>query len=315
MPSSRPNIIPVVINLLRQIQPQSILDVGVGFGKWGHLFREYTDIQESERDPERYRRDNWQVQIDGIEGFPGYLTPMHHYLYNRIHTGDALEVIQKLGRYDLVFMGDIIEHLEKENGMELLRQAVAHAHKAVIVSTPKYDTHQGALCGNDLERHRSVWHEKDFHQFNVTTVKTIDRATLLAAIVMPGVMSPSFTPPMPPKAADARRLHMAVDHLTQFIPVEQPFILVDEEQVRTELPHRNALPFLEKGGEYWGPPEDDGTAIAEFERMRDAGASFIAFIWSCFWWLEYYPAFYQHLRDRFSCAIENEEIVIFDLRR
>ena len=218
MPSSRPNIIPVVINLLRQIQPQSILDVGVGFGKWGHLFREYTDIQESERDPERYRRDNWQVQIDGIEGFPGYLTPMHHYLYNRIHTGDALEVIKKLGTYDLVFMGDIIEHLDKENGMELLRQAVAHAHKAVIVSTPKYDTHQGPLCGNDLERHRSVWHEKDFHQFNVATVKTIDRATLLAAIVMPGVMPPSFTPPMPPKAADARRLHMAVDHLTQFIP-------------------------------------------------------------------------------------------------
>jgi hypothetical protein len=53
MPSSRPTTIPVVIHLLRQIRPRSILDVGIGFGKWGHLFREYTDINEAERDPAR----------------------------------------------------------------------------------------------------------------------------------------------------------------------------------------------------------------------------------------------------------------------
>jgi hypothetical protein len=315
MPSSRPNTIPVVINLLRELQPQSILDVGVGFGKWGHLFREYTDILESERDPSRYLRENWRVQIDGIEGYPAYLTEMHRYIYNQLYTGNALQIIKKVPSYDLVFLGDIIEHFEKEAGFELLRQAIAHAHKAVIVTTPKYETDQGDLCGNELERHRSLWREKDFNQFTGAVVKTIDRATLLAAIIMPGVTPPTFTPPMPPKAADARRLRQAVDYLTHLIPVEQPFILVDEEQIRSELPHRNALPFLEKGGEYWGPPEDDGTAIAEFERMRESGAAFIGFIWSCFWWLEYYPAFYQHLRDRFSCAIENEEIVIFDLRR
>src|SRR5580765_7944388 len=120
MPSSRPSTIPVVINLLRQLQPQSILDVGVGFGKWGHLFREYTDILESERDPERYRRENWQVKIDGIEGFDAYLTDMHRYLYNTLYTGDALEVIKKVGNYDLVFLGDIIEHFDKEKGFELL---------------------------------------------------------------------------------------------------------------------------------------------------------------------------------------------------
>ncbi len=54
MPSSRPNTIPTVIHLVRQLKPKSILDVGVGFGKWGHLFREYTDINEAENDPARY---------------------------------------------------------------------------------------------------------------------------------------------------------------------------------------------------------------------------------------------------------------------
>src|SRR5262245_23881925 len=82
MPSSRPNTIPTVIHLIRQLKPQSILDVGIGFGKWGHLFREYTDIHEAEHEPARYERQNWRVRIDGIEGFARYVTPMHRYLYN-----------------------------------------------------------------------------------------------------------------------------------------------------------------------------------------------------------------------------------------
>src|SRR5688572_29016222 len=180
MPSSRPNTIPTVIHLLRQLAPQSILDVGVGFGKWGHLFREYTDIQESEQDPARYDRENWRVKIDGIEGFPAYLTEMHRYLYNQLFTGDALEVLKTLGTYDLIFLGDIIEHLDKPAGIELLREAVAHANQAVVLSTPRFATDQTDLCGNPMERHRSLWAEKDFRGFEGAIVKTIDRATLLA---------------------------------------------------------------------------------------------------------------------------------------
>src|SRR5580765_520709 len=110
MPSSRPNIIPTVIHLIRQMRPQSILDVGIGFGKWGHLFREYTDILESENDPERYQRQNWKVRIDGIEGFPAYVTDMHRFLYDDIHIGNACDLIPALPlNYDLIFLGDIIE--------------------------------------------------------------------------------------------------------------------------------------------------------------------------------------------------------------
>src|SRR5438046_1748283 len=133
MPSSRPNTIPTVIHIVRQLQPQSILDVGVGFGKWGHLFREYTDIQEAERDPERYERQNWKVKIDGIEGHAAYITDMHRYLYNEIFLGDALQIIKTVSTYDLIFLGDIIEHFEKRLGVQLLREALNHARKAVII--------------------------------------------------------------------------------------------------------------------------------------------------------------------------------------
>ncbi len=314
MPSSRPNTIPTVVHLLRQLQPQSILDIGVGFGKWGHLFREYTDIQEAEHDPDRYQRSNWKVRIDGIEGYAAYLTEMHRFLYNDIYVGEALETIQKLSVYDLIFLGDIIEHLDKPVGLALLGAALAHARKAVIVSTPKYETGQADSCGNSLERHRSLWTERDFRQLEGARVKTIDRATLLAVMVKPGVPMPACTPPRPPKAADARRLRQATDDLIRLIPAAETFILVDEEQLRSQLPHQRALPFLEKAGEYWGPPPDDATAIAELERLRQAGARFIAFTWPTYWWLEHYAGFHRHLRAGFPCLLENPRVVIFDLR-
>src|SRR6185503_3287523 len=162
MPSSRPNTIPIVIHLLRQLQPRSILDVGVGFGKWGHLFREYTDINEAERDPKRYQREHWQVRIDGLEGHAAYLTDMHRFLYNEIHVGDALAVLPTLARYDLVFLGDIIEHFEKARGRQLLDETLRHANQAVVLTTPKYETAQDDLCQNELERHRSLWSARDF---------------------------------------------------------------------------------------------------------------------------------------------------------
>lgn len=315
MPSSRPNTIPTVIHLVRQLQPGSILDVGVGFGKWGHLFREYTDINEAERDPDRYLRENWRIRIDGIEGYAPYVTGMHRYLYNDIHIGDACDLIQRLPSYDLIFMGDIIEHLEKRAGLRLVRNAVDKSNKAVIVSTPKYETGQRDLCRNDMERHRSLWSAKDFRQFERALVKTIDRDTLVAVILRPGVAVPRCTPPMQPKPADARRLLQTKAELIRLIPPTERFILVDEEQIRSELPHTRALPFLEKNGEYWGPPADDETAVRELERLRQAGAAWIAFTWPAFWWLEHYKIFHRHLRSNFACALENNELVVFRLRQ
>src|SRR6185436_17276966 len=146
MPSSRPNTIPTVIHILKQLRPASILDVGVGFGKWGHLFREYTDIVAAERDPRRYQREHWQVRIDGIEGHKPYLTPMHQYLYHDIHVGDMRDVIHQLGRYDVIFMGDVIEHLEKAEGERFLKACWEHANQAVIASTPGSYVEQNGVC-------------------------------------------------------------------------------------------------------------------------------------------------------------------------
>jgi len=314
MPSSRPNTIPTVIHLVKQFQPKSILDVGIGFGKWGHLFREYTDINEAESDPARYRRRNWRVRIDGIEGHAAYLTPMHRFLYSDIHVGDACLLIRKLPRYDLIFMGDVIEHLDKTLGLQLLRDALKKANKGLIVSTPKFETGQADLCGNELERHRSLWLAGDFKQFDRVIVRTVDQAILLAVFVKPGTPMPICSPPMPMKRADARRLQKCKDQLIGLIPSEETFVLVDEEQLRGDLPHSRVVPFLERNGTYWGPPADDGTAIRELERMRKAGARYVAFIWPTFWWLKHYRRFDAHLRKRFRPVLEDDRLIVFDLQ-
>ncbi len=165
MPSSRPHAIPLVLGLVRQLQPASILDVGVGFGKWGHLFREYTDIAASERDPARYPKSGWKVRIEGIEAFPAYITPAHQYFYDQLHVGPAEQLVPLLGRFELIFLGDVIEHLSKECGEQLLRTVVDRADKAVIVTTPWHWCEQGAACGNEFERHRSAWSAGDFSRY------------------------------------------------------------------------------------------------------------------------------------------------------
>jgi hypothetical protein len=180
MPSSSPATVPPIISLIRHIRPASILDVGTGFGKWGVLFREYTDIISSEADPPRYKKDGWQVQIDGIEGFPEYLTPLHEFVYDNIHQGDAAEVLPTLGEYDVIFVGDVIEHFDLPQGEALIRVALQHAKRYVILTTPKSERVQGALCNNALECHRSLWSARAFRKVASADVFTIPGDTLVA---------------------------------------------------------------------------------------------------------------------------------------
>ncbi|MEH2232632.1 MAG: glycosyltransferase family 2 protein [Nostoc sp.] len=104
--------------------------------------------------------------------------------------------------------------------------------------------------------------------------------------------------------------------LEPFIPGEQEYILVDMNQFGQHqlLENSQSIPFLEKNRLYWGPPTDDAIAIQEFERLHGAGASFIVFGWPAFWWLDYYIEFARYLRTKFRCVLENERLVVFDLR-
>lgn len=112
-----------------------------------------------------------------------------------------------------------------------------------------------------------------------------------------------------------RRHREAARDIEARIPAQETVILADECSLEPRFFTRwRTLPFTERDGQYWGPPPDDAVAIHELDRLRRAGAHYIVFGWTTFWWLDFYAEFHRHLRSRFPCTLENDHLVVFDLR-
>jgi len=158
MPTSYHGYITDVITEMRRLNPKSVLDIGIGFGKWGHLFREYLDVMGG-----RVFKEQWEARIDGVEVFEPYIMDHQRDVYDTIHVGDVIEVIDSLPSYDVIFTSDVLEHLPKDDALALI-QKIRQKSKffiAVIPMGPKWLNSQGTMYGNDHEAHISAWDDKD----------------------------------------------------------------------------------------------------------------------------------------------------------
>ena len=146
-------------------RPAAILDAGVGFGLWGHLLRQYLDVWCG-----RIQREQWTTRIDGIEIDPARVQPHSHHLYSHVYVGDIREEVPRRGNeteYDIILFGDVIEHLPKEDGIELLRTAGALARDLVVIRIPLGDGWR--VEGREPpDHHRSRWYVDDFAAFPAT---------------------------------------------------------------------------------------------------------------------------------------------------
>ncbi|MDP8927081.1 MAG: glycosyltransferase [Actinomycetota bacterium] len=110
------------------------------------------------------------------------------------------------------------------------------------------------------------------------------------------------------------RLDLAVREIAALSAPPGPLIVVDDASWEVgPIAGRARIPFLERGGEYYGSPSDDNTAIYELERLRRSGAALVVFAWSALWWLGHYGEFHSHLRSHYACLLENDRIVVFEL--
>lgn len=151
------SITTLVETLYNQEGVSTILDIGVGFGKYGALLRERLDIRLL-----RYDKEDWQVTIDGIEPYSNYLTPIHSYIYNTIYIAKIELILNNLPNYDVILMIDCLEHLEKEVGKKIVKALWDKTNKLIIFSFPKTDTPKPHTpWDNKLEIHRCVWSEKE----------------------------------------------------------------------------------------------------------------------------------------------------------
>jgi hypothetical protein len=114
----------------------------------------------------------------------------------------------------------------------------------------------------------------------------------------------------------AQRLSAAAAEIARTVSLADSLILIDDAQLAGQLPSDlRVLPFPERDGKSWGLPADSASAIAELERLRGLGTAFIAFVWTAFWWFDYYAEFGRHLRERYREVVSNERLAIFELKR
>jgi len=124
-------------------KPKNILDVGCG---------SCSPIKYIEA-PSKTGIDIWK---------PSLKTAIKRKTYDKIIQGDALEICKLLPAksYDLVLCLNLLEHLEKEKGKELIRELKRIGLK-VIVLVPLGWFAQGEEGNNPYQEHQSAWLERE----------------------------------------------------------------------------------------------------------------------------------------------------------
>jgi len=161
MPTSFHGQISTILDIVLQTRANSILDIGVGFGKYGVLCRELIDIPY-----QRYHKNTWQIRIDGIEGYEAYKNPIHSYVYDHIYYDKIENAIKQIDyKYDLGLMIDVLEHFDRKSGEEILPEILKKCQK-LLISVPEIPAPQTYL-DNTLEEHKSMWTLKDFEKYKI----------------------------------------------------------------------------------------------------------------------------------------------------
>ena len=130
MPLSRPDTYSAVLNTIWDANPKSILDVGIGWGGMGVMFRQICDIRWG-------RLHLWETLIHGLEINREYSNPLWVTVYNHVYIGDISQTMpQTEGHYDIIYLGDVVEHFEADKAKWLIEEAVKKANNMVIITTP-----------------------------------------------------------------------------------------------------------------------------------------------------------------------------------
>ena len=128
-------------------------DIGCGAGKYGKMLKAI----------------NPEVFVKGIEADSEYIEKYKtREIYDEL-TNDRIEnfIRQKENlsfTTDIVIMGDLLEHLYKSDGIDLINFLIYRCKYMVIVFPSKFVMFD--YKGHPSESHNSVWTENDFRDFD-----------------------------------------------------------------------------------------------------------------------------------------------------
>jgi hydrogenase maturation factor len=142
MPTSNLHLAADLCWLVERTGARTVLDVGPGHGKYGVLLREYAHV----------------ATVDAVEMWDPYVAAFGlEGIYRTVHRGDVCNLPQDvLGAYDCVFLGDVIEHIDKARATDLLDRIPGW----VVICTPvEYFAQPHEV---PTEHHISHWTWDDF---------------------------------------------------------------------------------------------------------------------------------------------------------
>ena len=149
MPTSDHRQISRILDVVMELRPMSVLDVGAGTGKWGLLLREYLDLW--------VHQASGASCIEGVEIWKPYIGPIHRLAYDAVFNMDVMDLLENPPhRWDLILAVDVVEHLQPEDCprfLDLGRKAAKH----LVIVTPRKLVKQGAVNGNPYEEHLTRW--------------------------------------------------------------------------------------------------------------------------------------------------------------
>jgi phospholipid N-methyltransferase len=142
MPASHPENKPWSAVEIKKLNPQTVLDVGVGSGVYRNIIKNIV---------------NPDAVIHGIEAWEPYVEMFDlKNRYDKIFVQDAREFEDF--HYDLVIFGDVLEHMPESDAVALWEK-VAKQAKYALIAIPIMHYPQGAAGGNPFEVH----HEEDWN--------------------------------------------------------------------------------------------------------------------------------------------------------
>jgi len=110
-------------------------------------------------------------QIVGVDGFRPYLYECKKKgFYRDLLHADVSKLPFKKKSFDIILCLQVIEHLPKEKGFELLSAMEEICKKQIIISTPVGMYGQDEYDGNPLQEHKSFWLPNDFKKLGYRVI-------------------------------------------------------------------------------------------------------------------------------------------------
>jgi len=162
MPIGSFSVLPDAVLELVNKHPKSVLDLGIGFGMYGAAVREWIDMGVYP----------FRTLLHGVEYFGNYRSSLWE-LYDRVHVKPIQEFIPEQ-TYDAITLMDVIEHFTLEDGIKQLNiiKTWLNPGGILLVGTPAIFCEQGAVYGNEKERHLSVWTNQQFIDLGFTPLRS-----------------------------------------------------------------------------------------------------------------------------------------------